>query len=335
MSLKTDSGLKHDTASAGVATGVLGALVAASVLVFYWNTAVSIVDKWMTSSSFNHGFLILPVCAFLMWERRSVLAAMKPNGSFVGIAVLFGAVFSWLIGRITGTLVIEQFALVVIIQSAVIAVMGWRFAAAIAFPLFYMLFAVPFGDFLTPSLQSFTALFVDSALRQAGVPVFTDGFMITIPVGNFEVAEICSGLRFLTATTALGVLCANLLYRSWPKRIFFVGLAVTIPIVANGVRAFGIVYMAHTLDSTTAATVDHITYGWVFFSIVTVILLGIGMTFRDKEAQFLSASPAARGGAGMPSAGSNRLLVATTMGAILVLSAGPAFMVYADSKNAA
>ena len=82
-------------------------------------------------------------------------------------------------------------------------------------------------------------------LRLAGVPVFHDGVLIETPSGLFEVAEACAGIRFLIANLVVVTLFAHLaLRRAW-KWLLFLTLGLIVPVVANGLRAFGIIAIAH------------------------------------------------------------------------------------------
>jgi hypothetical protein len=58
-------------------------------------------------------------------------------------------------------------------------------------------------------------------------------------------------------------------------------LAVVVPIIANGLRALGIVVLGSYLGSAEAAAADHILYGWIFFSIVMLLLIVAGLPFRE------------------------------------------------------
>jgi EpsI family protein len=91
------------------------------------------------------------------------------------------------------------------------------------------------------------------------------------------------------------VLAAHLFLRSWPRRLVFVGLSVAIPILANGVRAYGIIMLAHLSDYRIAIDVDHVLYGFVFLAFVTLCLLGIAALLRDRDgpAEAAPAGPTA------------------------------------------
>ena len=255
----------------------------AAVIAIYWDTAAQMVHIWSISATFNHGFLIFPICGYLIWLKRTALANMIPQPSAWGLGVVIGASLCWLMGFVASVALVQQFAFVIVIQGIFLAVLGLKIGRLLLFPLAYMAFAVPFGRFMIPPLQDLTAFFVVKWLRLIDVPVFLDGIFISIPTGNFEVAETCSGVRFLIATVALGTLFAYITYQSRNRQIAFVALSIVVPIVANGFRAFGIVLIAYLSNNELAVGVDHIVYGWVFFAIITVVLLLVGMTFRDGE----------------------------------------------------
>ena len=99
------------------------------------------------------------------------------------------------------------------------------------------------------------------------MPAHLEGIFITTPTGYFEVAEACAGVKFLIAMAAFGALVANVCFRSWPRRIAFMAVAMLVPILANGVRAWGTIYIAHRTGSTDfAASFDHVVYGGIFFA---------------------------------------------------------------------
>ncbi len=55
------------------------------------------------------------------------------------------------------------------------------------------------------------------------------------------------------------------------------------PVIANGIRAYGIVMIAHLSDMKYATGTDHLIYGWLFFGLVIFILFFIGSFWQDKE----------------------------------------------------
>jgi EpsI family protein len=135
---------------------------------------------------------------------------------------------------------------------------------------------------LVPVLQHFTADFAVGGLKLFGIPVFADGLMIEIPEGNFEVVEACAGLRFLIASIVFGCFFATVVYHRKLRRIIFISMAVLIPILANDLRVLGLILLAHVEGSSAAVEADHVIYGWVFFTLITLLLTAVGITFADR-----------------------------------------------------
>lgn len=312
---KAAAGPASKPAILAISAGVLG------LLAIFHETAFSALSTWYYSATFNHGFLIVPLCLYLAGHRRERLARMAPRPSWLGLALMAVAALGWLLGHLGGVMMVQQFALVGMIQALVLAVLGVRMTWVLAFPLAYLFFAVPFGQFLIPQLQDVTASFVVVLLRWIGIPVFLDGVFLSIPTGNFHVAEACSGVRFLIATLALAFFFQYITYRSMWRRVLFLALAVIVPVIANGFRAFGIVWLAYQTDNEVAVGVDHIIYGWLFFTIVTFLLLAIGMSFRDGD----SDAPASEAGPAAPATARPVMLAGAAALAVLVSAAAPAY----------
>jgi EpsI family protein len=120
----------------------------------------------------------------------------------------------------------------------------------------------------------------------------------------------------------VGTLFAGLMYQSWWRRAAFIVISFLVPVVANGIRASMIVLLAHFSDGAIATGVDHLIYGWVFLSIVTLLLLAAGMALREKSAPAPDESRAAMRSADSPTSPTTLILAATMT--IAVIAAGPA-----------
>jgi exosortase A len=257
----------------GVGVLVLGAL-------FPQETAAA-VRTWVASTAYNHCFLVIPIVAYLLWDRRDSFAGVQPQPWPAAALLGLPVAAAWLVAERLGIMEGRQLAAVSFAELLFLGLLGPRLWWLLSGPLLYLYFLVPVGEFLTPRLQDVTTFFVRLGLGVLGVPAFIDGYTIEIPQGTFFVAEACAGLRFLIASVAFGCLYALLMYRSPLRRGAFILASLLVPILANGVRALGIVYLGYLLNSAQAATADHIIYGWVFFSLVILMLIGLGLPFRQ------------------------------------------------------
>ena len=255
----------------------------ASLLVVFRDTAWDLLTIWSNSATYGHGFLIVPIVGYLIWRRRYRLPLNAVRPEPLGILLIGGAGAVWLAGHLVSVSVLQHFALVGMIQASVLTVFGWRFTQAIAFPLIYLLLAVPFGEFAVAPLQDLTAVYTVELLRLTGIPVYLENWRFVIPGGAFLVAEACAGLRYVVACFALGFLICDLLLARWWKWVLFISLSLLVPIVANVIRAYGIVMLAYMTDFQIAAGADHLIYGGIFLSFVTLILILLGLSLRDRE----------------------------------------------------
>ncbi len=247
----------------------------------YQDSIGSMVAIWNRSETFAHGWLIPVLSLWLVWRQKHQLAVLQPQSSYLGIAAIALTSLLWGVANLVGVLVVEQYALVMMIIATPIAVLGLTVAKRIAFPLAYLLFAVPAGEALVPALIDFTAWFTVQGLELTGIPVYWEGQLIAIPSGNFEVVEACSGVRYLIAALALGALYSHLSYHHWWKHLAFMLLCIVVPIIANGMRAYGIVMIAHLSDMKLATGIDHLIYGWLFFGLVMFLLFWLGSLWQD------------------------------------------------------
>ncbi len=266
-----------------VAWGSAAAAVVVSVIV-YRTTWLGMIGAWSGSTTFGHGWAVIPIVAFLLWRGRERVARAPAQRSAIGLISVAMTVALWWLGEATQFSTISQLAAVATPAAVVLALAGPAALRACAFPLGYLFFAVPIGEELVPALMEFTADFATLGLQLAGIPVYREGLFLSIPGGDFEVAKACSGVRYLIASVALATLYAFLMYRSSRRRLAFIALAVIIPIIANGLRAMLIIVLAHLSDMRLAAGVDHLVYGWLFFGIVMGLTFWIGGRWRETRA---------------------------------------------------
>jgi exosortase A len=262
------------------------------LLLLFWRDAADMAAIWWNSSTFNHCLLIIPILVWLVVQRKELLAELKPQPWVP--AILYGAVGAggWLLGDAAGLAVARQLGLIMMLQGSVAAILGPNVTRGLLFPLFYMFFLVPVGEEAVPALQTLTAKMCMLLLGWSGIPAHIDGIFITTPAGLFRVAEACSGVKFLIAMVAYGVLVANLCFKSWGRRAGFLAACVVVPIIANGLRAFGTIYIAHHQGIEFAASFDHVFYGWIFFGIVIALVMAAGWPFFDKRADAPAFDPA-------------------------------------------
>ena len=239
------------------------AVAASAILLLFWHDFYAMASIWWNASTYNHCLLIPPLIAWLVWQRRAELAELTPTSWRPGLALAAAGAIAWLLGYAGGISLGRHLGLILMLQGAILTLLGKAVARGLAFPIFYLLFLVPFGDEVLPFMQTLTAKLAMMLLNVGGTPAHLQGVFITTPSGYFEVAEACAGVKFLVAMVALGALVANLCFRSWTRRVAFMIASVTVPVLANGVRAWGTIYVAEgtSVDYASAASTMSSTAG--------------------------------------------------------------------------
>ena len=257
--------------------------VAFAILALFFRDVADMVSIWWNASTFGHCLFVPLLIGWLVQQRLPGLRQLQPVAWAPGLLWLGAGALVWLLGAAAGVALFRHGALVLMLQGATIALLGPAVARALLFPLFYAFFMVPFGEELVPPLQLLTARIAMLLLDLTGVPAHLEGIFITTPTGYFEVAEACSGAKFLIAMAAYGVLVCNVCFRSWRRRILFLTGALGLSILANGVRAYATILVAHLTTVDAAVGFDHVVYGWVFFAIIMIVVMAVAWPFFDRK----------------------------------------------------
>src|SRR5579863_955556 len=290
------------------------AVIFLGTLTAFWQTATAMVTTWYSSRTFSHCFLVLPLSAYLIWRRRKQLEALDPEPDYWGLLPLAMLTAIWVLGNLGEVRLVEEWALVGIVVAAVGTLLGSAVVRALALPLALLGFAVPFGLSLIGPLQDLTAWFAVHSLTLTGIPAVLENRVLSVPTATWTVAEACSGIRYLFSSVMLGVIYAWITYRSQKRRLLFLAASVIVPILANGMRAYGIVLLAYLTNNRLAADVDHLVYGWVFFTVVQVALFVVGLRWQQAPTEATALLPAnALHGAGHPFAHRVTLVAATLL----------------------
>lgn len=299
------------------------------LLGIFWRDAADMVAIWWHSSTFNHILLVVPILNWLVHQRKEQLATLQPVLWAPAFLYVAAGAFGWLIGEAGELAVARQLGLIMMLQGAVALMLGPNVARGLLFPLFYMFFLLPVGEEAVPFLQTLTADMCMTLLGWVGIPAQLDGIFITTPAGYFRVAEACSGVKFLIAMVAYGVLVANLCFKSWPRRAAFLGVCVAVPILANGLRAFATIYIAQSQGVAFAASFDHVVFGWVFFAIVIALVMAAGWPFFDRRPDAVAFDPAL-----LQAAPRNVISMKQALGALLLVALIPfAWSAYVSTRT--
>ena len=243
------------------------------VVVLYWSSFSSMIAMW-SLSSYRHGYLIPFISLGLIWMVRRPLLSTPWVGSWWGVGGVAVCLLVWVVARLTSAQAAEHMSVVALFSTAAWAVIGSAGYRFLLFPLAFLGFALPVGNGLIPMLMNATADVAVWVVQALGEPVWRLGTLIELAGAGarFEVAEVCSGFRYLYAGLAMGALVAHLLIRGLLCQVLYVAFVGVVFVVVNGIRAAVVMLVASASDMQVLVGHDHVVFGWVLFLITIVAL---------------------------------------------------------------
>lgn len=220
----------------------IGLLV--TVYIFsYFDTITSLVRTWSERDDYLYGFLVPFISLYFVWYEREKLIKLpiKPN-MLGGLILMLIATLIHMMGKISSISVIQQFSIIVMTCGFVLILLGIRYLKALFLPLAYLVLMIPFLDLLIFidnihwPFQLFGATVAEKLLNIFDIPVLRRVQFLELPGVTLEVANECSGVRYLVSIIALGIPLTFLTQENKFRKILLIALAVTIGILANPIR---------------------------------------------------------------------------------------------------
>lgn len=236
-----------------------------------------LVRVWESSDEYSHGYFVPLVSLYLAWMQRDALFAEPTRGSWWGVAATGAGLALLMVGELSAVYSIVQYALVATIVGLTLAIGGWRIVRILWAPLVFLLFAVPLPPFVYQKLSSMLQLLSSQigveVIRLFGISVLLEGNMIDLGTYRLQVAEACSGLRYLFPLLSFAFLCAYL-FRAplWQRLVVFLS-AIPITVLMNSLRIGVIGVLVEHFGTAQAEGFLHDFEGWVIFVICVGLLL--------------------------------------------------------------
>ena len=271
--------------SFGVNGLLVGAVMAVSLVVVFSSGLILMAQWWMNSEEYSYGWFVPPIAAFLVWQRHEALRALPFTGSWAGVALVAVALAIGVLGELSALYTMIQYAFLLALAGAVLSLTGWRAFRVIAVALLTLLLMVPLPSFiyfpLSQQLQLLSSELGVWFIRLAGISVYLEGNVIDLGDYRLQVAEACSGLRYLFPLMTLGFIVA-LFYRApmWKRGLVFMSAGV-ITVLMNSLRIGVIGVLVSHFGAAQAEGFLHWFEGWVIFmACVALLLLGIWLLER-------------------------------------------------------
>jgi exosortase len=275
--------------------------LAVAIIAVYATTLSSLARQWASDEDFSHGFFVIPLAVWFLWERRAALWQAPVRPSAAGLAMVAASLLVFIAGRFGAELFLTRVSLVGVIAGAVLFLAGRDHLRLAAFPIAFLLLMIPLPSIvfnqITFPLQGVASRAGEAVIAAAGVPVLREGNILHVPGHALEVVEACSGIRSLMSLLMLAVVLGYFTGGGTARRILLAAAAVPIAIVANAMRVAGTGLASYWISPEVADGFFHGFSGWMVFIVALAGLLGVQRaihTIDRRRARWVEArwSPA-------------------------------------------
>jgi len=255
---------------------VIGFILVVLLSYMYADSLLFMVGQW-GRDDYSHGPFIPLISAALVWHRRHQLAKVGSAPSWWGPIMVVIGLLLYVIGGLATLHVVSHLSLWLVIVGLVLSFLGVKALQELAFPVGYLLTAIPLPIFLynalSGRLQLWSSALGVGLLQLVGVTAFREGNVIDLGPVQLQVAEACSGIRYLFPLTSLALLCAYLFRDHMWKRVVLVLSALPISVLINGLRIGIVGILVEWYGPQAAEGFLHLFEGWVLFLVTLALLL--------------------------------------------------------------
>ena len=242
----------------------------------YAPVLAALFRQYSYDEDMGHGFFVPVIAAYIVWQKRADLLAIKPQADWRGLVLVGYSAVQMMLGVLGADLFTARTAMVLTLIGVVWTLCGGQLLRKMAFPLFLLFFMVPIPGVvynqITFPLQILASRLATGALTVLGVPVFREGNILDLPNQRLSVVEACSGIRSLLSLTFLSLVYGYFFEkRRWVRAVLFVA-TIPIAIVANGSRVT-LTGLISQWKPELAEGFFHESTGWVIFMIALAILI--------------------------------------------------------------
>jgi exosortase D (VPLPA-CTERM-specific) len=245
----------------------------------FHDSILSTVDTWLTSPEYNYGPLVPVIAGLMLWRdlgRADATSSAARSGGWLGVAIALAGLLFGVIEFLSHTRFPGQLGLFLTVIGILVAWLGERRAARVWPALVLLFFALPQAGALeaqlTATLQLVSSVGAVAVISLFDIPVLREGNVIDLGQIQLQVADACSGLRYLFPLATFAFLCAYL-YVGHPvkKAVIFLS-SVPITVLMNIVRIAGTALLVEQYGVAAAQGFFHDFEGWAVYCLCLALL---------------------------------------------------------------
>lgn len=266
-------------------TWIFMLVIAALLGVTFYAGLKEMVYIWDVREEYSYGYMIPFITAFLIWQKKNILAKGQFHGSWFGIFIVILGLTLFYLGSLSTITTIVQYALLIVIVGIVLSIMGWESMKPIFIPLLFLIFMIPLPGFflnnLSSQLQLISSEIGVAVIRAFGISVFLEGNVIDLGSFKMQVVDACSGLRYLFPLMSLSFICAYIFRGAFWKRAIIFLSSIPTTVLMNSFRIGVIGVLVEYWGPAQAEGFLHDFEGWiVFMACFGIILIEIWLLAR-------------------------------------------------------
>lgn len=258
--------------------------VALAIPVF-WFGLVSLKDAWSVPE-YSHGPLIPIVSAYLFLREMKFVPPTDRTvvDRWPGFWVMMVALLVATIGNVARIPDIVTYGMIVWIWGLVLLSFGAKRGIVLWTGVLHLIFMLPLPNFLywqiSTQLQFVSSEIGVQLVRSFDIPVFLDGNVIDLGIYKLQVAEACSGLRYLFPVMSFSYIF-SVLYQGprWHKVVLLI-TAAPITVLMNSFRIGVIGVLVNYYGIEQAEGFLHSFEGWVIFGACVGILFALAVLMQ-------------------------------------------------------
>lgn len=255
------------------------AAATAALAILFWDALGNLWMRWGELQELSHSYFIPLISLWLVWVNRKAVVESVGAPSWWGVAILAAAGAGLIIGKLINLFLFQQIALVFAIAGLTATLGGLSLLRATAAPIAFLFFAVPppywFITVLSWRFQEMSSIIGVGMIQMMNIPVHLSGNIIDLGEYKLQVAEACSGLRYLFPFLSLGVMTAYLFRGPLWQKLVIVASTIPITIFMNSFRIAVTGALVQAYGTQHAEGALHFFEGWVVFVLCLLALFGV------------------------------------------------------------
>jgi exosortase len=258
-------------------TNILIGLLLSVFGIVFWKTFYQLIKYWYSSEDFSHGFFIIPISLYIIWQKRDALEKLELEKFTLGRILSVFSLLLFIAARLGNIVTLERYALVLFVAGSVAYLFGARFFKLIIFPILFLFLMIPIPSQIysaaTIPLQLLVSKISVALLYGMGYPVLREGNIIHFPNHVMQVVQACSGLRSMLSLFTLSLIFGYFTLNSIFLRTIMFIASVPISIIINVIRVTIMGISLHRLDLDLTVGKGHTFTGVGIFVCALLILI--------------------------------------------------------------